>query len=246
MLCMRLRALSWGLLLAISQATAFSQDGSIDGNAVDNSTPSQSFESVMANAPPIIKIEEDWELVIATPDPQADCPQIVTVFGPTNPNFGTHTVFELNHGTLPSYSEGGMQLQVWTGNLLVGYRSQFSPTELRYTGETVRYTTRCEIRKSDYNYDGYWNRLRMEVVNGTSTTWGEFGGSTSLRISLWTSRDDLNPFDPNHSLTHSRVTFGANRVNRFCRKAIRLYTAEGLYASDNTTYYVHRLAADVN
>lgn len=195
-----------------------------------------SLEEQLENAPPIVRVEEDWEVVIGDPDPEADLPQVVTVFGPTNAFFGTHTVFELNHGTLPSFVAGGMQIQVWWGESLVGYKQQNQPVQLAIAGEIVRYTTVTELSN---------HVLKMRVVNGTSETWGGFGGGSLMLVELISLRSDLNPYDPYNSINHSRVTFGANRVNRFLRREIRFYSAEGLYLQDQTPTYVHKLAADV-
>ncbi|MEW4490385.1 hypothetical protein AB1L42_20030 [Thalassoglobus sp. JC818] len=194
------------------------------------------FEDIVANAPPIHRVEEDWELVVNNPDPNADCPQIATVFGPTDARFDTHTLFELNHGTLPSFGEGGMQLQVWFGDYLIGYQRQRAPAELSTSNERITYTTATAIEGG---------HLTMSVFNGSSTTFGSFGESNALKVWLFTNRDDLNPYHPGNSIEHSKVTFGANRVDYFKRSAIRFYDEDGdLYAQDLTDRYVHRLAAD--
>lgn len=193
----------------------------------------QTTSEKLANAPPILRVEEDWEAFIAEPDPSLTIPQIVFVFGPTNAEFGTHTVFELNHGTLPEYSAGGMQLQVWWGPYLIAFQSRYSPTPLSNPDELIRLTTVTEIKNG---------RLVMGVENGQSLTWGSFGGNEHLEVSLLTNRDDLNPYDPDHSVAQSRVTFGANRVSYFCRKSIRFYSEEGLFLEDSEPQYVHRLA----
>lgn len=208
-----------------------------------------SLEEELAEAPPILRVEEDWELAIETPDPNADCPQIVTVFGPTNANFGTHTLFELNHGTLPRFQQGGMQIQVWWADWLVGYKSQFAPTELSTASEVIRYTTVTNLNphnndNSDTASNSYQNTLDLKIINGQSETWGTFGDTSDLSIRLYTNRDDLNPYDPYNSIRHSRVTFGANRVNRFVRTQIRFYDKDGLFLTNSDDIYVHRLAID--
>ncbi|MCA8992192.1 MAG: hypothetical protein KDA69_11380, partial [Planctomycetaceae bacterium] len=200
------------------------------------------LQDALNNAPAIIRVEEDWEIMIAEPLPEANLPQIVTVFGPTDASFGTHTMFEINHGTLPQFTEGGMQLQVWWGDFLVGYRQQFAPTELSFNSEIIRYTTVTRLHD---------DHLHMEVIRGQSHTFGPFGNSSGsddggfLSQRLNTFRTDLNPYDPYNSIRHSRVTYGANRVNRFVRKAIRFYSEDGLYVEDKTRRYVHRLSADI-
>lgn len=185
----------------------------------------------------IIRVEEDWVLDIADPDPAADCPQIITVFGPSDPQSGTHALFELNHGTLPDFSEGGMQLQVWWADDLVGYKRQHAPTELYVALERLTYTTVSEVSGG---------KLNLFVQNGQSETWGSFGstGTLSLKVSLDTARRNLNTFDTENAIRHSRVSYGANRVNKFARTEVRYYTADGLYLTDSTERVIHRLAED--
>lgn len=185
----------------------------------------------------IIKVEQDWMLDIADPDPAADCPQIVTVFGGADPRYYTHAVFELNHGTQPDYAEGGMQLQVWRGDVLRGYQWQRAPAELNAAIERLTYTTVMEL-------DG--GHQTFYVKDGHSVTWGEFGDSESelLRIQLSTGRANYNDWDRWSSIRHSRVAYGANRVNKYVRTAIRYYTTAGLHYTDTSDDYVHRLAED--
>lgn len=217
-------ACAWAVVLSCLSTSLFAEE---------------TLEEKLSHAPPILRVEEDWEVVVADPEPENDLPQIVTVFGPTDAAFGTHTVFELNHGTLPDYTQGGMQLQVWWSNALVGYKAQFAPVELHVVGEVITYTTVTRLNRSE-------NILTMEVVNGHSVTHGNFGsGDGLLRLRMYTFRDHLNPYNPNNSIAYSRVTYGANKVNRFVRKAIRFYDEDGLYCEDNTRTYVHRLATDV-
>lgn len=196
----------------------------------------QTLEDLLVNAPRIHRVEEDWELKVSSPDPQYHIPQIVTVFGPTNAHFDTHAVFELNHGTMPSFAQGGMQLQVWYGSWLTGYQSRLSPTQLATPNEIIKYTTSTAI-SGEY--------LVLRVHQGQSATFGNFGGEGTLRIRMFTLRRDLNPYEPGNSLRHSRVTFGANRVSYFRRNAIRVYDDQGnLFAQDNTPRYVHQLTEE--
>lgn len=168
----------------------------------------------------IIRIEQDWKLIIGDPEPDVDAPQIITIFGPYHPNYGLHAVYEINHSTMPSYSQGGMQLQAWSGNTLVGYKSQFAPEELSVVDETITYTTATEIESN--------SRVRLEVIKGVSQTWGTFDGDRALRVRIDSSLDNLNNWDPANSIKYSRVGFGANRVVLFKRTEIRYYTSSGL------------------
>lgn len=174
----------------------------------------------------VVRVEEDWEIRVASPDALLDLPQIVTVFGPDNPETGVHAVFELNHGTLPTFGEGGMQLQYWDGDNLRGYKRQKAPTEFATAGETVKFTTVTEIDRGD---------LVLSVTRGTSETFGTFGDESSLRIRVNSSLWNLNFMDLDSSIRHSRVTYGANHVSRFRRNTVRMYDTDGdIVATDST------------
>ena len=172
----------------------------------------------------IIRVEQDWRLIIGDPEPDVDAPQIITIFGPRNPLTGLHAVYEINHSTMPDYSEGGMQLQAWSGNTLVGYKSQFAPAELSVPDEVITYTTATEILNT--------GRVLMEVIKGTSATWGTFDGDRALRLRVDSEILHLNDWDPQASIRNSRIGYGANRIVMFKRTEIRYYDQSGLV---NTT-----------
>ena len=195
--------------------------------------PPQAAEGETAT-PDIIRVEEDWEIVVSDPDWRVDSPQIVTVFGPDHPDSGVHAVFELNHGTQPDFAEGGMQLQVWGANSLLGYRRQHAPAELNTENETITYTTATEIESNGV--------VLMEVINGVSASWGEFGGTRTLRMRVYTDRTKLNDSFADQSVANSRVAFGSNRVALYKRTAARYYTADGLHSTDNTDQIVEQWA----
>lgn len=181
----------------------------------------------------VIKVEEDWVVDVGLADDISSAPEIVTVFGPDNPNAGLHAVFEMNHVTQPEFSRGGMQIQCWSGEALLGYKRHPNQSELLTVVERIQYTCRTSLDRDR-------NILRLEVRNGSSVTYGTFGGR-ELRLSLYSTRDDLNNYDANASIVHSRVTFGANRVNRFLRAEIRYYTSEGEIIVDGEDQVVHQL-----
>jgi hypothetical protein len=174
--------------------------------------------AVRAEDTTIVRVEEDWELQIGSPDPLLDMPQIVTVFGPSNPDDGVHAVFELNHGTLPEFGEGGMQLQYWSGETLKGYRRQKAPAELSWVDEVIRFTTVTEIESGN---------LTLAVTNGTSKSFGAFGDENALRIQVKTTLDNLNDMSLENSIKHSRVTYGANHVQKFTRLRVRMLNVAG-------------------
>src|SRR3989337_1098241 len=70
----------------------------------------------------IVRVEEDWELVVATPDPDSDGPQVACVISPVGDLDSVHAAFELNNQSLPSFVPGGLQLQIWSGEMPLSQR----------------------------------------------------------------------------------------------------------------------------
>jgi hypothetical protein len=187
----------------------------------------------------IMRVEEDWVIDVGLADGVNTAPEIVTVFGPSNPNYGTHAVFEMNHATYPDFDRGGMQIQAWHANWLLGSKRHTDVSELLTVVERIKYTCTTRLKADD-------DWVRLEVKNGESVTYGNFGGDGSLKLYVWTEKDSLNDYDAESSLIHSRVTFGANRVNQFFRDEIRYYTADGDVITDSEDKYIHKLVeADV-
>jgi len=172
----------------------------------------------------IVSIEEDWELVIATPDTNSNSPQIRCVMSPGADIEGAHAAFTINHRTRPSYDPGGMQLQAWYGEEVQGSQSHPSSERLSHEGETIRWTQKMSLSEGT---------LTFEILKGTSTTWGAFGGQGYLKLSLGTDRTDLNSYLPRVSKDNSEVGFAANRVQGLVLRKIRAYTTEGLYAQSD-------------
>lgn len=171
----------------------------------------------------IIKVEEDWEVHVAAPDPEANVPQIVCVFGPQDPATGRHAVFEINHSTAPNFTAGGMQLQAWDGENMLWYRNHPNNREFDAAVDYVKFTAVTELIS---------DRLYLDIDYGDSANWGSFGHQGYLLGWLPTTRDHLNDYNAGYSVTHSRIAYGKHRVNRFVRKEVRYYTQDGLYQTD--------------
>jgi len=81
--------------------------------------------------------------------------------------------------------------------------------------------------------------LTFEIINGTSTTWGNFGGQGYLKSSIATDLTDLNAYDPSVSVEHSGVGYAANRVVWLALRRVRAYTDTGEEVEDTTLRVVH-------
>lgn len=183
-------------------------------------------------APVVVQVEEDWELVVRDPDAGITAPQVTTTISPYNHLNNLHATFELNHKTVPSFAPGGCHLQTWAGEYNLTRKSMENSSRLSTPGETVRWTTR--MRLSDHV-------LVFSIVNGTSTTWGEFGGGSYLFAGYGTSLDTLAGYSPDFSVENSGIGFAANRVESLVLKRVRYTLADGTVVTDNNARVVHAL-----
>jgi hypothetical protein len=181
---------------------------------------------VRGEPPTVVRVQEDWELVVGDASAQREAPQVVTVLSPFNSEDGVYGLFELNHQSLPSYQQGGMQLQVWNGEELVGFKDNARTDLLGQEGEVVTWTQEMSV--------AYNSVLRFRILDGQSTTWGEFAPEGTLYLNSGVSLDNLNAYSPDSSVGRSGVSFGANRVQSLVLKRVRLYSNEGLIAEDST------------
>ena len=188
--------------------------------------------SLWAQTPSVLRIEEDWELVIGTPEPSNNAPQVTTLFSPVGSVESVYSTFTLNHHDVPNFTPGGLQIQLWDGKKNLASKGHPNQELLATLGETIRWTQ--VMRLSDEG-------LIVEIINGTSTTWGNFGGDDSLKLVVPTQLLDLGQYDPQVSVKHSSGSFAANRVQSLVLKSVRAYNATGLAGEDNTPRIVHSL-----
>jgi hypothetical protein len=184
-----------------------------------------------AQAPTIVRVEEDWELVVGIPDPDRDAPQITTVISPQGDCSGVYAAVDVNHQSLPEFSPGGLQLQIWRNGSAIAERRFPNASVLSQAGETIRWTQAMELTGGV---------LTFEVVHGSSTTWGNFGGEGYLRAHVSTSLGSLNGYSPNVSVENSGVSYADNRVTSLTIKRVRYYTSSGQVVTDETERVIHR------
>jgi hypothetical protein len=180
--------------------------------------------------PTIVCVEEDWELTIGTPDPDLDAPQVMCVMSPVGNVNSAYAAFELNAQSLPVFTPGGLQLQTWEGELAVSDRRFPNGSVMATPGEVVHWTQSMKLSGG---------QLTFEITNGSSTTWGSFGGQGYLKSTVGTSLSSLNAYDPAVSVKHSGVAYAGNRVQSLVLKRVRAVTATGEEVVDTTQRVVH-------
>ena len=186
--------------------------------------------AALADSPSVVRIEEDWELVIGTPSANSDAPQVTSAISPLGNVESLHATFVVNNHDVPTFTAGGLQLQVWDGKTSVVSRRFPNQAVLTAPGETIRWTQAMELK------DG---GLTFEVVGGTSTTWGAFGGEGTLKTSVPTNIENLNGYSPDVSVESSGVTYAANRVQSLVLKKVRKVLSTGETVEDVQPRVVH-------
>jgi hypothetical protein len=179
----------------------------------------------------VTRVEEDWELVVAEPGADNAAPQVSCLISPVSNVDGVYATLELNHGSLPEYSPGGLQLQVWSGEDWLTVRDRADST-LHHSNETVTWTQKMWIGAGKVNF---------KVDNGASDSWGSFGVTDNIKLSISTSLTNLAGYSPDFSASQSGIGYGSQRVQSLVLKKVRYYNAQGnLLLEDTTPRVVHQ------
>ena len=190
------------------------------------------FSTQLAASNPvrIVRVEEDWELKVLTPDTNSAGPQVTCILSPCGEVDCVYGTFELNHRSVPSYVPSGLHLQAWCGQEVVSVKSSHNTGLITTPGETVFWTQRMDLTEGV---------LFFEIVSGTSSTWGSFGGQGHLKTHVNSTVSDLNGYDPEVSAANSGVGYAANRVQHLILRRVRLVTDNGQVIEYNTPRNVH-------
>jgi len=178
----------------------------------------------------VVRVEEDWELVVATPNPTSTAPQVTCALSPTSDVDAVYAAFELNHQSQPAFTPGGMQLQIWNNETPVSSHKFPQAGQMATPNETVRWTQTMALESGT---------LQFEITGGTSTTWGNFGGQGYLKAAVNTNLTDLNAYDPAVSVSNSGIGYAANRVEKLALKQVRVTLADGQVVVDATERLVY-------
>jgi hypothetical protein len=172
----------------------------------------------------IVRVEEDWKLVLNEPNDAVNAPQFHTVMSPYGNVDSVYLQATWNYQEEPDFAAGGLQLQAWNGEECALSRGFLDGRQLSTDAETVTWTQVLDINESIVSF---------EIINGRSVTWGSFGGgSMKLQGELYPA--DLNAYSPQVSRANSFVSYGSNRVDLLVITEVRYYGREGLLHRDTT------------
>jgi hypothetical protein len=179
---------------------------------------------VLAQGNNVLKVEEDWELVLTEPDVLTVAPQVTTTMSPNTHLNGTYWTFEINHLTAPAFSPGGVHLHQWNGESRQSTYSRADRAVMHTLNETMTWT------QSLHSLNG---NMIFEVRNGASTTWGTFGFGNFKLTTPWNSTH-LNNYSPDVSVANAGIGFAANRVASLKLKRVRVTYSTGQTLTDET------------
>jgi hypothetical protein len=165
----------------------------------------------------VVEIEEHWSLQVGGPDSGRSAPQVTMIMSPVNNISGTFFAFTLNHWTDPEFGAGGYQLQRWYGGTCIEVEHGQKTAQLHHDGEVITWVQRLSV--SDGN-------LKFQVFDGTSETWGTFGG-WGFDLNTSTNLTKLNGYLPGISIGQSGIGFAGNRVSSLTLQKLRWKTANG-------------------
>lgn len=176
------------------------------------------------------RIEEDWELVLATPDGQAGSPQIEFQMKP-EPNSSLTGMFLINYHDTPAYTAGGVQIQMWDRDINIA-TADFPASTLSDPDEAIPFTLYM---------DRSTGNLRYGVCAGHSTAWGDLsGGSEEICVEVPDNATSFPKYDTGFSLRNTEIVFGATRIKSLRLKEVRKYYTKGnSYDTDTTIYQVY-------
>jgi hypothetical protein len=180
------------------------------------------------STPTIDQVEEDWVVVIGSPDPVDVGPQVTSCMSPVSNGSTPFFAFDLNYRDYPSYQAGGMEAAVITSTdgSVLDYSTQ-GDALFQTTGETITWTQRMSLSGGTATYI---------IVNGQSTTWGTFGQANGLDpVSFTTTASSLASYSPDKSVANSGVGWQSNRVTSMTLVQVRYYSGGQLISTDTTS-----------
>jgi hypothetical protein len=186
----------------------------------------------VAPAQDLIRVEEDWEMVLGEPDYNSCGPQVACTMSPFGDIDSTHFTLEINHRSMPYWSPGGITLHHWSGEWRLQSMERQDRSVMQTNGEVVRWT-----QSLDATVPGY---LIFQITDGTSSTWGPFGYSMNLKLSTVWLAGHINNYSPDVSVSRSGVAFAGNRVSSLKILRIRAMLSDHSTATDDTVRVVHQ------
>jgi hypothetical protein len=165
-------------------------------------------------------------VVIGVPDPTGEGPQIATGMSPVSDDSTPSFVFNLNYRDFPSFSVGGMQVQIWNGEQMLSADAR-GTAHCSTSGETITWTQSMKLSSG---------KVTLAIDSGKSTTWGKFGQGNQLSVNgnFTTTLTSFANHSPETSVANSGVPWQRNRVTSMKLLKVRYYLGGKLVSTDST------------
>lgn len=160
-------------------------------------------------------------MLVTQPDAALDAPQVTTTMVPFSGQDDLLLQVDLNYGTRPTFTAGGIQVRACIEDDRYQQTRVLAGLRLEHASETVDWTQVVQLAE---------NGFFLSLANGSSDTWGDFGGtSTAIYVKYSTigGSFSLDDYNPQAFLENSGMTYANNRVSHLRLKKIRVYRANG-------------------
>jgi hypothetical protein len=173
----------------------------------------------------IDQVEEDWQIVIGSPNPNEVGPQLTTCMSPVADGSTPFVALDLNYRDVQSFQPGGLQVNVYSNGNALSSSTQ-GDALCNTSNESITWTQRLSLSSA--------SQFTYSIVNGTSTTWGQFGTSNGLSaVSFTATRSSLSSYSPDASVAKSGAGWQSNRVTSMTLLRVRYYSGGQLISTDN-------------
>ncbi len=175
----------------------------------------------------VVKVEEEWEVVIGQLGADIVAPYVTTVISPVADADELHCLFALNPRDESENLMGGTQMLIKNEGAEIGNEVENVGVATTCESETIVWTKRMTL------VDTF---LSFEIIDGASDSWGAFGG---LETHYTTNVVNLNGYSPDVSVESSGVGYASYRVQSLVLKKVRYYLEDGTIVADDTVRNVH-------
>jgi hypothetical protein len=177
----------------------------------------------------VMSIEEDWALVIGTPNTTNHAPGVKMIMSTQGDLLGYSADYSINYhkeGDPAVFTAGGYGIELCSPTQTLP-TTTYKPGQglLSTTGETLTWTQRLHLINGN---------LTFSLRNSSSTTWGTNPG-LDLRVSSSCPLADLSNYDPTFSVAQSGPTWWPDRVTSLTLTEVRYYNTSGLLLNTDTT-----------
>lgn len=166
----------------------------------------------------IYRIEEDWELRINDPDPANFSPQLTLFVSPSVDTEADYFQLQLNYSADSDFSGGGFDVAAVRNAEVADEVRSLTSQALSQSNDEIHWTNVMVILEE---------KLLFAVKDGSSLTWGNFGGPEYLVEIPGATYSDLAEYHPQQTLDTVDIGFGANRIDSLTLTRVRVYYTDG-------------------